>query len=542
MAKGDNKRVQDNIRQSQDRTNQQYQNLQLENDESLRQRQAAGAAERAGLISGYQNLNTTGGINPEDAARLRGLSRVGIESSGGGSSEGSSGGGGSIGGGSIGPSTPLYSDLHSRYTNFANTGGVDIGKLEEALPGFREISGREGGFDSNRLSNINAASSGLLGIGRTGGIPASELAKLRGGADTLQNYGVTGGLTPEEIARYRDPGYEEFANTGGLSARDIDTARAGIASNVQAVNNANRRRLEQARAINPSGANYAAAIASSARQNALASGDALLSGEISLQDAIRSGRQWGITGRAGQEASLGNLLSQNRINATNAGISARNAIENNLVQNQLAGLRSSGDLDLNTQQSINQARLAALSGISDTNYGAQNLSQQGKLAGLGGMFGIEQAREASRLADAARESSASSARYASDQANDRWEREFSADNERFLIDNMLSGRVAGMEGLGRAYTSTYAPESEMLQYRYGLPGQQAQLNQGYIADRTRAAAIPGSWQTGFNNVMQGAGAVAGLAGAFGGGGAGMPGTSYNETIPRPTSGLNIRRR
>lgn len=535
-----------------DTTETQYSQLSSDLTRRLGEATAAGQGERANILSGYGDFAATGGISPDDAARLRAYA--------------SGGGGGGIDIPSYSVSQDYLSEPLSGYREFSKTGGINMGALTEALGGFRELSGREGGFDPTRLANINASAAGLRNIGQTGGYnPAREaqivqdlysirsaaptggydptqLARIRGDVGRLREYGISGGLTADEINRIRDRGYEEFATTGGYTPGEIGDIRSRAVAPIQALAAADRRNLEQARRI--SGGALGAAIAARERKTGQELSDAALNAEISLADAIREGRRWGIEGRAGQESFLGELLSKGRITAADAaalrgtsleGDVARNKLgayetsarglanlEQALVGNRLAGLTGAGELDLATQQAINAARLGGLRGITDTQYGVQNLLQQGRLAGLGGMTQIGGMQEQARAQAAASAAAAAAEAAASDYRN----RAFGAGIEEYLIGTGQEGRLAGLRGLQGMYGQTYAPESELLNYSFNLPGARAAALQGY-------AYNPVQQGSSIDSIMRAIGAGASMAGAYNKGGSTLPFPEDESGFPPP---------
>lgn len=210
------------------------------------------------------------------------------------SGDGSSGGGGS----SAPPSSP-FDAVNSGFQNFAETGGVDMGALTEALGYFRPLASTGGVspeqqamFDSISkqygdlaknpfdASGIQSSITGLQNAALTGGYdqdrldrttsdinnlrnfssmdPAEEaslrsqisnvanfqpsqgysdadIAGVRSGISSMADYGNTGGLSQADQDRYRGTGYTDFANTGGLSASDIANIRARSTSGVPAL-------------------------------------------------------------------------------------------------------------------------------------------------------------------------------------------------------------------------------------------------------------------------------------------------------------------
>lgn len=112
-------------------------------------------------------------------------------------------------------------------------------------------------------------------------------------------------------------GYQEFADTGGYSAKDQQELRArGMAPIRSAYGNATRE-LDRSRALGPSGgsANYIAAASKMQHDLPQQLSDATTNVNAGLADAIRQGKLAGLSGVAGVGSAMGGLSSDeaNRI-------------------------------------------------------------------------------------------------------------------------------------------------------------------------------------------------------------------------------------
>ncbi len=411
MAKGDKGRIQSNINTQQANTNQQYNQLYQQQQQDRASVNPMQAEERANLNAKYNQLYDTRGISADDAARLRGITGPYTYESGS-SSSGSSSSGGDSGGGTsspAAPTNPLFSRSENVFQDFANTGGVNYGALTESLGGYRELSGKDGGYDPTRLANINSSLGGLRDIAKTGGYSESGVANIRGDISGLRGIGAnggfdpatlgrvqgdiskmrgfgetggfdqarldqinrtigqadefarTGGISAQDMARLRDPGYEEFANTGGYSGQDRANIRARATAPINALRNQNVADMNRMSAIqggyNPGGA---AAMAKMMRGSSQAMSDAALNAETGIMDKVNQGRQFGIQGRAGQEMGIQNLLSSNKLGGMNLAGSLGMNLGSAQASNRIAATQAAGEADASLANTIAQNRMAGL--------------------------------------------------------------------------------------------------------------------------------------------------------------------------------------
>lgn len=434
MAKTDKGRINQNITNSQSTTNAQMGTLWDQNMQNYNQVNPMQQQERENLTNRYNQMYDSRGINADDAARLRAITGPYTYESGaaaGASSGGDSGG--SSGGGSSAPQVQgpaMFSRSENVFQDFANSGGVNYGALTESLGGYRELSGKNAGYDPDRLNSINAGIGGLRKIGETGGISNTgqanirsdiagmrgigqnggfddatrarlqgDISRMRGFGETggfdqarldqingtigqANNFAQTGGLSPDDIARMRDSGYEEFANTGGISGQQRANIRARGTSPITALYAQNKASLDRAQGM--SGApGYAATMAKMARGTGQAMSEAGLNAELGIMDKVNQGRQFGITGRAAQETQLQNLLSSNKLGGMNLAGNLGLGLGSAQANNRISATAQAGEADASLANTIAQNRLAGLGAAAGQEQSLENTLTQNRLAGLG---------------------------------------------------------------------------------------------------------------------------------------------------------------
>ena len=180
---------------------------------------------------------------------------------------------------------------HSRQQNTVNTQGSRADTtLEQVRPILdRQNLNLEQGF-GNAAQQGQADYSSLMGTGR------GLLGTILGSGDG--NFGAYGG-------------YQDFANTGGLSSQNISDMRARSVAPLRATyanaqDNIRRQRSLQG-GFSP---NYTAASAKMARELGSSLADASTNVEAQLADSIRTGKLAGLSGMTGIDTSK--LNSQNQ--------------------------------------------------------------------------------------------------------------------------------------------------------------------------------------------------------------------------------------
>lgn len=593
MGNKDKTKLNQNIASERDRSlnqmNQFYGELQSERP-GLR---AQDQAERAAILDrANQQFTGTSGMSQADRDYLRSKSEYKPtfgpgwaggeqpESGGGGGGgdgeSGDGGGGGGIGGiGGIAP-PPLYARSDAGYEEFAGTGGVNIGRLEESLGGFRELADKTGGFDAGRLANIEGAGKGYQGIADTGGFTPEGMSNLRRGVESLRDYGRTGGIgepelaglrgigskletlggqgmTPEDIATFRGTGFKNFADTGGFTPGEINMMRSRSNAAIPAMYNAEMQNLEGRRNIQGGYAPGADALRGRLlRQRGQDIAGAARDTELGISEQVRAGKQYGITGMAGQEKSLqealnkqretqsaalraageGGLalesqLAQNRLAGITGAQTAEQGLEQQTVANKLAGLGGVRDTNLDLQNAINQSRVSGLQGIQKTNYDAQSLVQGGRLAGLQGMMQVDQARQQAAEAEAANaaaryaaDSAAGSASAARTQAQAEYDanmqlkyNQLGSANELSAQELMQKDRLAGMGSAQELYGQVGGQLSQNDQMRFNAANATSGQQQGLLGQQFQAAQLPGAWDRVMDIANAGIGAVGAVYGA-----------------------------
>ena len=452
MAKTEKGKIQDSIRtenkRALDSANRFNQTIEAERD-PLRDR---ADQERNNLYTRYNQFADSGGIDPDSMTRLRGITGPYTYENGG--SSGSSGGGynsgGDSGGGSSSPQQQLapinkpalFEAPYAGFSEFANTGGVDLGKLEESAGIWRTMSGKEGGFDPDRLKRLNETISGfnefgktggydpavrariegdisgLRNIGNSGGFSSDALGRIRGDlgsirsmADNMRvsdatrgninqsiegfrNFANSGGVSPEDISRMRGMGvFDEFANTGGFSQGDISNIRSRSNSVIPSLFNQQREDISRLNTIQGGGGGAnAAAIAKMARGSSQAMADAARDTELGISDRVRSGRQWGSESLSNAEGRLQSLLSQNKLSGNQGLLNASSQLEDmdQRVAMNRAGLLSDtarGEADL--ENTLVGNRLAGLQASAGQDRGMQDAIIANRMRGMGEGAGLE---------------------------------------------------------------------------------------------------------------------------------------------------------
>lgn len=408
--------------------------------------------ERNNLYSRYNQFADSGGVDTANIDRLRGITGPYTYENGGGNSgsrsndsggSGDSGNGGGSGGNLAPINKPaLYEAPYAGFSDFANSGGVDLGKLEESAGIWRQMSGKEGGFDPDRLKRLNESISGfneigktggydpvtlanvkgdiagLRNIGQTGGFDPAALSRIRGDIGSIRsmsdnmrvsdttrndinesigrfkNFANTGGLSPEDMSRMRGLGvFDEFANTGGYSSGDISNIRSRSNSVIPSLFSQNREDLGRLNAIQGGGGGAnAAALAKMSRGSSQAMADASRDTELGISDRVRSGRQWGAGSLSDAEGRLQNLLSSNKL-AGNSGIVNASSQLSGMELDALArrsgmiGDAARGEADLESTLAGN--RLAGLQASSGQERGLQDSLISNRMRGMGEGAGLE---------------------------------------------------------------------------------------------------------------------------------------------------------
>jgi hypothetical protein len=376
-------------------------------------------------------------------------------SSSGGGDEGydgeveSSGGGGGTASGPPAPPPDPFADSWGGFSRFAGDGGVDIGKLEESLGGFRDFS-RTGGITdarrkslddtlsgykslsdnpiaAERLSNINNSLASLRGFtdtggydplakariegdiakmrgfGDTGAVDTNQLAALRGNINNLSNFRADFSNVAPDIARYR-----EFADTGGYSSGDIQNIRQRATSVIPALYSQERDELARRQNVAGGGmVGVSAAQRQLARDQAQRFSGAALNAETDIADRVRTNRLTGIEGLAKYGLSMADIDTRARLDALTQGTKLGSDLEFGVADRRLSATRDAGEAEgrlagdiaanrLRAGESAadretalakleNDTRLSALTGQRETTLGELSTANQAQLEALKGI-------------------------------------------------------------------------------------------------------------------------------------------------------------
>ena len=180
---------------------------------------------------------------------------------------------------------------------------------------------------------------------------ASNLAKPV--TSTYQNVTATNPAEQQESYNYlrnAGTGYQNFADTGGYSDKDIQELRARGISPIRSAYGNTMMEMNRARALGGAGGspNYIAAASKAQRELPGQMADAMTGVNAKLAEDIRSGKLAGLSGLTNVGGTMGNLSSQDASRMLQASMANQNAdlqsqqlTQQNLqnyYQNQLAGL------------------------------------------------------------------------------------------------------------------------------------------------------------------------------------------------------------
>jgi len=278
---------------------------------------------------------------------------------------------------------PRFGEVEGSYRNFMNTGGVDTGRFNQFQGNLLDI-GATGGWDQAARDNVNRSIAGY------------------------QNFADTGGVSAEDQNRMRGMGiYDEWSKTGGVSDADKANIRARGNSVIPAFYNRVREESNRlGRVQGGGGPGQAALMSRLARDQSRGAQSAALQTEGGLADTIRLGQKWGTEGMERSEAGLQELLSKNKLAGMGGVADATGLMANSIAQNRTAASAAGGGNEI----------------------GMQGLISGNKLQGTRGLEGMAES-------SAARGAASSNAAA----ADARW-------RASFLADNMLAG-AGGLRGL-----------------------------------------------------------------------------------------------
>ena len=434
MAKGETKKTNTMLDQERAKANNQFDSFTQ--TQQGRSNDAYGRSNQAydAIFKGYNDMaggNTLAGIGP-----------------------------GGFGGGSAVPQhvglSGTYGAVKGSYADFMNGGGVDVGAMREGHGTLRNLSD-------------------------TGGFDAETRARVMGDIGRYRQFAETGGIDEAARGRMRGAGvFDDFAQTGGVSAGDAANLRKRATSGVPAFYGAMSEDMNRARRIGGgSSAMGNAAALKLARERSRGVSEAALNAELGITDRVREGKQWGAGNIAQSEGALQQLLTGNK----------------------LAGIGGALGGEMNLANSVAGTRLGAATNLGASEQNIQGIVQKGKMYGTSGMqdiAGIEtdDAQRAASLAAAGANASADSA-----SADAKFREQLRQHGLAGLMD--LRGQAPGEVGMY---------DQNILQ---GIGGRAGFANEG-IGMRYGA---PGNNKSAWDTVGQIAGAGAGLVGGLMTGGA-----------------------
>ena len=211
--------------------------------------------------------------------------------------------------------TPISQNFYNQYQNAIGQQTKDYGNIMGAYNDFRNNLPSPTKFSAQNVSAPRPA----------------ELSKSYGYLDEAM------------------PGYREFAQTGGYSPTDIQELRARGVSPIRSAYGNTMMQLDRARALGGAGGapNYIAARSRAQRELPQQMADAMTGVNANLADAIRQGKEFGLSGITGTGSTMGNLASAEagrQLSAAEANQSANlqaQSLGENSLQNRL-GLNLSG--------------------------------------------------------------------------------------------------------------------------------------------------------------------------------------------------------
>lgn len=412
--------------------------------------QARSDTERGATWDNFQNASGGGMISQADKDRLR---------------YGSGGQGGSSGGGG---------------------GGGQPAALPDYLNTWKEMMGKNGGFDDTRLGSLNDTAGKL-----------KNTSTQYGDTDTsvhgLQDFAKSGGVSDANISDIKNNTLRELADTGGYSAADKGNIRARSNAGVSSIYNNMKDSMTRGGIGGPVNPAMSAAGFKLARQSAQDQGTNMRNTEADIAEKVRQGRMEGASKLSDASLGLSTLQSGNTLSGYGKSGDLANTKQSQIDK----AMNDSGQLELGTQGTINDARLRSAQGTSSDTLGRMSI-------------GASSAAAAASRADA---------------------------NERFLMEMDQQGKMFGGQGMLDTYKASPGELGHDEDLLRGYRQDQFGNNNDLINDRVSASRIPGIGSTigaGLDNVMKvgkiatGVGFIPGMSG--GSGNTGVAGGSTNNVL------------
>jgi len=310
-------------------------------------------------FEGYKNYAAGGGLTQDDKDRMqKAVDNYGSAAGGGG------GGGVSW--------NNINNPMAGKSSAYASAYRPDYG---EADAGYRNIAGKEGGFDKGKLDQIY------------------------GNVDTLTGIGKTGGITDEDKSNINRESILDREKTGGFTDQDKALIRAKSAASSPAYFGALKDNLQRTRGA--MGGNMAGAGAvdfKMARQGAQQQGADRIAAEQGLQDSIRQGKQQAGDFLSGQNLDLAKLRTSNQLAGAGAAAETGAGVQSAITGNQLQGL---GGL-ASSQTNLGQWGLGQAGGLDQFTNNAAQMDYQTQVANSQGNMQAGAANSAASSANAQR--------------------------------------------------------------------------------------------------------------------------------------------
>lgn len=475
-------------------------------------------AERGNVLAGYGNM-AAGGISQANRDALNGTgNRDNYESAEGG-------GGGGVG--SSAPNEPEYMSV------------------------FRDLAGKTGGYDSNRLSNVEGVAGRLsdtrnnyndvnANIGKLGNVDFSGVRNSvndirnidRSGSqdmiNKLKEFGATGGITDDDTKNIRRDSLLDFEKTGGYGNEDLANIRSRSNSGASAVYRNLTDTMKRNAATGAAGTpGLDAATMQLARKSAQDVGTTARDTEIGIKEKVNAARMDASKELAKNQLEQTKLRTGNQLTGyTNAGdldvartgqignaASQAGNLELGISGQTGTNLAAAGKLGIDREAGITDA--AAKS--ADINQTTQRDINNSRLGGAGG----QQTETLTRAQIDAQNANAAASRG---QSGAQFQRSLDAENQRFMMglenDNARFG-ISGQADMYSAAPGELIADQNLLR---GYRQDRSSDEQNAIGSRINAGYMPGlgsDISTGLGIAGQiagmGGGMVPGLSGITGAG-------------------------
>jgi hypothetical protein len=313
--------------------------------------------------------------------------------------------------------TDNYNPAFQGYSNYAAGGGLtqdDKDRMQKAVDQYgAAVGGGGGGVSWNNINNPMAGKSSAYGSayrpdyseadagyrnlsGKSGGFDQGKLDQIYGNVDTLSGIGKTGGITDEDKSNVNRQSILDQEKTGGFTDQDKALIRAKSAASSPAYFGALKDNLERQRSQTGNLANAGAVDFKMARQGAQQQGADRIAAEQQLQDSVRAGKQQAGDFLSNQNKDLATLRTSNQLAGAGAAAQQGTGVQNAITGNQLQGL---GGL-ASSQTNLGQWGLGQAGGLDQFTNNAAQMDYQTQVANSQGNMQAGAANSASRAAGA----------------------------------------------------------------------------------------------------------------------------------------------